>query len=324
MSPLSKKLRVLITGATGCAGTHLSQLALDKGARVFGFALSGSFVAGVTDSYGDLSQPTIVEAVVSQTKPDWVFHLAALIPGAIPRATNETFIKINVTSTSFVLDAVRRIAPGARVLVAVSSAIYGQPEDPRKPISEDSPLHSQSIYATVKSGQDMLAAQFYAEHELHTIRGRTFNQTGPREPANLVCATLARQIARIEAGRQEPVLRAITLVTRRDFTDVRDVVAGYWAALEHGTAGQAYNICSGRSESIQRIAEILIGLSTTRGIQVVEIGPAPGPGAILDQIGDASRLRACSGWRPRILLEQSLRDLLEEWRVRVRMEASET
>lgn len=320
MSQSSERLRVLITGATGCAGTHLSELALVRGARVFGFGLSGSFAAGITGCLGDLTQPGVIDAVVAESKPDWVFHLAALIPGALPGATHEAFIRINVTGTSYVLEAVRRIAPGARVLVAISSAIYGQPDDPSRPITEDFPLHSQSIYATVKMGQDMLAAQFYAEHGLHTIRGRTFNSTGPREPANLVCATLARQIARIEAGQQEPVLRAITLSTRRDFTDVRDVVEGYWAALKHGAAGQAYNICSGQSESIRQIAEILIGLSTVRGIQVVESGPPPGPGAILEQVGDSSRLRACSGWKPCIPLEQSLRELLEEWRVRVRAE----
>lgn len=323
MNLSSNKLNILITGATGCAGTHLSELALSRGANVFGFALSGSFVAGVSGRLGDVRHKACVESVVSETQPDWVFHLAARIPGALPDVPNEAFLSINVTGTYFVLESVRRFAPGARVMVAISSAIYGQPDDPQKPITEDSPLHSQSMYATAKTGQDLLAAQFYAEQGLHTIRGRTFNQTGPREPANLVCATLARQIARIEVGRQEPVLRAITLVTCRDFTDVRDVVEGYWAALAHGTAGQAYNICSGKSKSIRQIAEILVGLSTVRGIQMIETGPPPGPGAILDQVGDASRLQACSGWRPRIPLEQSLRDLLEEWRARVRAEVDQ-
>jgi len=321
MSLASKKLSILITGATGCAGTHLSELAISRGARVCGFALSGNFVRGSSGRFEDVRHLAAIEAAVAETEPDWVFHLAALIPGAQPDALGEDFISTNVTGTYFVLDAVRRLAPKARVLVAISSAVYGQPSDHNQPITEDFPLQSQSMYAMAKTGQDFLAAQFYVEHGLHTIRGRTFNQTGPREPAALVCATLARQIALIEAGRQAPVLRVITLATRRDFTDVRDVVEGYWAALEYGLAGQAYNICSGRSRSIRQIAEILVGLSTVRGIRMVETGPPPGPGAILEQAGDASRLRACSGWRPRIPLEQSLRDLLDEWRARVRAEA---
>ena len=162
-----------------------------------------------------------------------------------------------------------------------------------------------------------MAAQFFTEYGLRTVRGRTFNQTGPREPANLVCATIAQQVARIEVGLQEPVVRTVTLLPRRDFTDVRDVVAGYWAALEHGAAGEAFNICSGQSTAIRQVADILIGLSTVRDIQVVESDPLPGPRAVLDQIGDASKLHTCSGWRPRISLERSLRDLLDEWRVRV-------
>ena len=184
-------------------------------------------------------------------------------------------------------------------------------------MEEDAPLQPQSLYATTKAAQDLLAAQFFTEHGLYTVRGRTFNQTGPREPANLVCATIAQQVARIEAGLQEPVVRTVTLLPRRDFTDVRDVVTGYWAALEGGAAGEAYNICSGRSVAIERVADILIGLSTVHPIEIVESDPLPGPRAILDQIGDATRLRACSGWQPRITLEHSLRDLLNEWRARV-------
>jgi len=311
-------LRILITGATGCAGSHLSELAVSRQAVVFGLAHAGSFRPGVAGRHVDLADSAALDSFVREVQPEWVFHLAALIPGAIDSATPERTIAVNITGTAHLLDAVRRIAPDARVLIAGSSAIYGRPADPTQPITEDAPLQPQSLYATTKAAQDLLAVQFFNEHNLPTIRGRTFNQTGPREPANLVCATIARQVARIEVGLQEPIIRAITLTPRRDFSDVRDVVAGYWAALEYGTAGQAYNICSGHSESIRRVVEILINLSTVRNIRVIETDPAPGPRAILDQIGDASRLHACSGWQPRIALEHSLRDLLDEWRARVR------
>lgn len=310
-------LRVLITGATGCAGTHLSKLAIAHGAQVFGIALSGSFVAGVSGQLGDMTERSVIEQVVGETRPDWIFHLAALIPGVAGNPLPARYIDVNITGTYYLLDAARRLAPEARALIASSSAVYGQPAHPEQAIAEDSPLQPHSLYGTTKVAQEMLALQFFIEHGLHTIRTRTFNQTGPREPANLVCATLARQIALIEAGQQEPILRAVTLVPRRDFSDVRDIVACYWAALEHGTAGLAYNICSGRSASIRRVAEILIRLSRVRGIPVIETGPAPGPHSILNQIGDGSRLRGCAGARPRIPLEQSLRDLLDEWRSRV-------
>jgi GDP-4-dehydro-6-deoxy-D-mannose reductase len=316
MKPLR---RVLITGATGNAGWHLSQWAAAQGSQVFGVGLAGAFGPGVQGQHADLTQPGAAESLLAETHPDWIFHLAALIPGSRP-ISPEAYISTNITGTYYVLEAARRLAPVARVLVASSSSVYGQPSDPDKPITEDAPMQPQSLYAATKATQEMLAVQFFVEHGLHTIRGRTFNQTGPREAPTLVCATLARQVARIEAGLQEPILRAVTLVPRRDFSDVRDVVAAYWAALEFGAAGQAYNICAGRSLSIAEVAATLLSLSTRRDIRVVETGPAPGPRAIYNQIGDAAALKACSAWQPRISLEQSLRDLLAEWRARVAQE----
>jgi GDP-4-dehydro-6-deoxy-D-mannose reductase len=312
--------RILITGATGCAGTHLSELALSRSTEVFGLAHSGEFAAGVAGQHIDLTDRAPLEEYVRASRPDWVFHLAAVIPGA--SAPPERYIAVNMTGTYYLLDALRRIVPQARTLIASSSAVYGRPVHLHQAIDEAAALQPQSLYATTKAAQDLLATQFFVEHGLHTVRGRTFNQTGPREPANLVCATIAQQVARIEAGLQEPVVRTVTLLPRRDFTDVRDVVAGYWAALDHGAAGEAYNICSGQSTAIRQIADMLIGLSTVRDIQVVESDPLPGPRAILDQIGDASKLYTCSGWQPRISLEESLRDLLNEWRTRVRTESS--
>lgn len=305
---------VLITGASGWTGKHLSQLALDRGAQVVGTVFAGSAAPRVAERRVDLTRRSAVEAVVAEVRPDWVFHLAAILPDAVGRRPVEAFISVNVTATYYLLDAVSRLAPKARVLVASSSAVYGSPAEPDQPITEGAPFQPQSLYATTKVAQDVLASQFFTEQGLHTVRGRTFNQTGPGEGANLVCGALARQIARIEAGLQEPALRAITLTPRRDFCDVRDVVAGYWAALEHGCPGQAYNICSGQSYSIRRVAEILVGLSRVAGIRLTESGPAPGPRAILNQIGCRAPLEACSGWRPAIPLEQSLRDLLEDWR----------
>ncbi|MBP7688057.1 MAG: GDP-mannose 4,6-dehydratase [Thermoflexales bacterium] len=307
--------RILITGATGCAGTHLSELALAHQAEVFGLAHSGTFTPGVSGQSIDLTDRAAVDEYVRTTQPDWIFHLAAIIPGvAVPP---ERYIAVNVTGTYSLLDAVRRYVPQARTLIASSSAVYGRPVQTAQAIQEDAPLQPQSLYATTKAAQDLLAMQFFTEHDLHTVRGRTFNQTGPREPANLVCATIARQVARIEAGLQEPIVQTVTLLPRRDFTDVRDVVAGYWAALEQGAGGEAYNICSGHSTAIREVAEILIGLSTVRHIEIVESNPVPGPRAILDQVGDGSKLKACSGWQPRVALEQSLRDLLDEWRTQV-------
>ena len=131
------------------------------------------------------------------------------------------------------------------------------------------------------------------------------------------------QIALIEAGLQEPAVKALNLIPRRDFSDVRDVVAGYVAALEHGEPGEAYNVCSGRSASVEQISNELLSLSTRRNIQLLVSNPELGPGAILNQVGSSRRLEACSSWKPEISISQSLQDLLDSWRGRVSKSANE-
>ena len=121
------RLRVLITGATGCAGSHLSELALAHGAEVFGFAHTGSFVAGVTGRWIDLLDRASIENFLRDTQPEWIFHLAALIPGAMIDPQPERFIAVNITGTYYLLDTLRRIVPQARTLIASSSAVYGRP-----------------------------------------------------------------------------------------------------------------------------------------------------------------------------------------------------
>ena len=309
--------RVLITGASGWTGRHLSSLAISHDTTVLGTVRNGTALAGMDTRKLDLTHKEAVDAVVAEFRPDRVFHLASLVPKAGGNPPAEELIRINVTGTYHLLDAIRDSCPGARVLVAGSSSIYGRPAAGSQPVTEDAPLQPQSLYATTKAAQDMLASQFFTESGLNTVRGRTFNQVGPGEDIDRVCGYLARQVACIEAGSQDVVLRVANLEPRRDFTDIRDVVAGYWAALEQGEPGRAYNICSGRSESVQRIVEVLLGCSRVSGIRVEETGPALGPQDIVDQIGAPGLLRSCSDWRPKVSFEQSLSDLLDDWRARL-------
>lgn len=147
------------------------------------------------------------------------------------------------------------------------------------------------------------------------MRDRTINQTGPVETAGLVCAKLAHQLARVEAGLQEPVLHGIyNGLAWRDFCDVRDVVETYWAALEFGQAGQAYNICSGQSLSITRICELLLARTALSDIALAQTQTASANGGIFSsQVDSLARLKSCSSWRPQIAFEDSLRDLLNAW-----------
>ncbi|MEI6070391.1 MAG: GDP-mannose 4,6-dehydratase [Verrucomicrobiae bacterium] len=305
---------ILVTGAAGCAGRHLLELALTRGVELHGIVRSHRASTNCHLHVGDISESHFIDSVIEEVRPDAIFHLAAKIPGGTPAPTPEEFITSNILGTHNVLSAVCRRAPSARVLVAGSSAVYGRPQFPDEVLSETAPFQPQSIYAVTKAAQDMLAAQFFTEYGLLTIRARTFNQIGPGEPSGLVAATLARQIVRIETGLQEPILHVGTLLPSRDFTDVRDVVRAYWDALEHGVAGEAYNVCAGQTTSVRDLADALVGLSRIQNIEIIETGPPPGPLAILTQKGDASKLSAASGWTAKLSIRQSLKDLLDSLR----------
>jgi len=269
----------------------------------------------------DLTDSSSISETLSAVQPNWIFHLAGLVPNAHPDIEEADFLNANVTGTYNLLDAVRKICPEVRVIMASSSAIYGRSDNQDQPITESTSFQPQSMYAASKAAQDMLGSSFHHQYGLDIVRGRTFNQNGPGEGTNQVCGALAWQIARIEADLQEPGLKAVTLVPARDFSDVRDVVAGYWAVAEHGKSGEAYNICSGRSVPVRQIAQTLAGLSMKNGIKITVTGPEPGPTAILNQVGSFQRLQACSGWEAGITLESSMRDLLDTCRAKVLVSA---
>ena len=302
--------RILITGAAGCAGRHLSELAIANRTEVHGIVRGNISINGIKIHIGDLAIPNFIDSVIDSVQPEWIFHLAAKIPGGTPPPNPEDFITSNILGTQNLLEAVRKKAPFARILIAGSSAVYGRPSVPDDPLCETAPFQPQSLYAVTKAAQDMLAQQFYTEHGLLTVRARTFNQTGPGEPVGLVVATLAKQIVRIEEGLQEPELYAGTLLPSRDFTDVRDIVRAYWDIIELGIPGDAYNVCSGYPTSIREIANTLVELSSVPKIKIFETGPPPGPLAIMTQKGECSKLHALSGWSPRISIKKSLQDTL--------------
>lgn len=313
-------MRVLITGVTGFTGSHLAEYALAQGAEVFGVSLDKSFPPGVTGYRGDLTQLEVAETVVANVRPDRVFHLAALVPAGAAQVAPDRLFTVNVLGTLRVLEAVQCHTPAARTLVVSSAAVYGPVPLERQPIAEDAPLNPVTAYASSKAMQDLLAGQYAAGHGLHVVRARTFNQIGPREQPGLVVATLARQVAEIEAGRCAPEISLRYLFTRRDFTDVRDVVRAYWLILERGTAGAVYNVCSGKSYSIGDVLHQLLAIAGLSGVQIIERERELLPSDVALSLGDPTRLMTDTGWRPVIPLEQSLRDLLNEWRARLKGE----
>ena len=251
--------------------------------------------------------------LLAAAKPDYVFHLAAqaFVPTswADPWSTLENNIRgqLNVLLATIAMDTY------PRTLVVGSADEYGIVAPEELPIRETNPLRPNSPYAVSKVAQDMLGYQYYASHKLPVVRVRPFNHIGPGQSPAFVTADFAKQIAEAEAGLREPVMRVGNLEARRDFSDVRDIVRGYYLAVSEGEPGQVYNLGAERSYSIREVLDILLALSEVP--MTVEPDPARlRPSDVPEIVADCTRFRSQTGWRAEIPLERSLRDILNYWR----------
>lgn len=299
-------MRALVTGAGGFVGAHLVRHLEEQGDEVVRLERREDGV-DITDA------EAITDAVVA-AKPEAVYHLAgaADVGGswAEPRAT----FLANALGTLNVLEAAR--AAGAERVLAVSSAdVYGRVSEDELPIREDQPLRPVSPYAASKVAADALAQQAWLGHGLPVIRVRAFNHLGPGQSDRFVAPSLAARIARNErdGGDEVPIGN---LTPRRDVTDVRDVVRAYRLLVEAGEPGAVYNICSGHAVSVEHIAKTLLGMAA-RPMRLVVDPSLQRPVDIPVLVGDNSALRRTTGWEPTIPLEQTLADVLTDWRARL-------
>ena len=304
--------RVLITGGGGFVGGYLVEL-LAASARVVVWSRSAppaDLDASVTWQRIDLLDRGAVRSGIHALRPRAVYHCAGATQVARSWRDPAEPLSNNVLATHYLLDALRRAGVRCRMLLTGSAAVYAASLEP---LTEASPLAPDSPYALSKLAQESLGARAVAEDGVDVIVTRSFNHTGPRQTADFVAPAVARQIALIERGELEPVLRVGNVEARRDLTDVRDVVRAYAALMEAGVPGQVYNVASGVGHTIRSVIDALVRAA---GVHVrVETDPArlrPIEKPVL--VGDASRLRALTGWAPRIPFEQTLRDLLEYWR----------
>ncbi|HKF80043.1 MAG TPA: GDP-mannose 4,6-dehydratase [Thermoleophilaceae bacterium] len=292
-----------MTGGWGFAGSHLVTLLRERGEEP----------AAPRRSELDLLDSEAVAAFVRRLQPRAVFHLAAR--ASVRRSWEDPgeTLRANLGMTLNVLEAVRREGPGAPALLVGSGEIYGNPE--RLPVDEDARLRPQNPYAVSKAGCDLLGGQYADAHKLGVVRIRTFNHAGPGQSEEYVVGTLTRQVAEAElAGRGEARLRVGNLDAARDFTDVRDVVRAYAAAVE--LPAGVYNVCSGRSVSVLELVE---ELGRVASVEVrAEVDPERVRAHEVPEIrGSADRLREATGWEPEIPLERTLSDALAVWRERL-------
>jgi GDP-4-dehydro-6-deoxy-D-mannose reductase len=315
-------MRALITGITGFAGSHLAEylLAEHPDVEVFGIYRWRSRMENIEHVRSkvkllecDLRDYTSVYAALAASRPDYIFHLAAqsFVPSSWT-APNET-LTTNVSSQTNLFEAIRAHGLDPVVQLACSSEEYGLVLPDEVPIKETNPLRPLSPYAVSKVAQDYLGYQYFMSYGLKAIRTRGFNHTGPRRGHVFVTSNFCSQVAAIELGLQEPVIRVGNLDAIRDFTDVRDMVRAYWLAVTKGKPGEVYNIATGEGIVIRKMLDRIIELAN---VEVkVETDPARlRPSDVEILIGDSSKFRADTGWEPRIPFEQTLRDLLDYWR----------
>lgn len=307
--------RALVTGSAGFVGPHLTA-ALEAAGRDVWTTDRTPAPERAQHLPCDLTDADAVRGLVERVRPERVFHLASLSSVAYSFDHPLEVLQTNLAAACNVLEALRHAAPAARLLLVGSAEQYGQVAESELPLAESQPFRPASPYAVSKVAQEVLGMQYAAAHGLYVVACRSFNHSGPGQTDRFVLPAFARQIAAAEAGAGEPVLRVGNLDVWRDFLDVRDVVAAYVQILERGTAGQAYNVCSGTAHRIGDLLETM--LAAARRPLHVEIDPARYRPADLRALrGDPAKLEGATGWRPRRTVPAMLHDILDDWRRRV-------
>jgi GDP-4-dehydro-6-deoxy-D-mannose reductase len=318
-------MRVLITGITGFAGSHLADYVLNRhpDVEVFGLVRWRSRMENVQHLQdrvklleADLKDMVSLKKALAESKPDRIFHLAA--QSFVPTSwlcPAETFA-INSIGQVNLFESVLAQGLTPRIQIAGSSEEYGLVHADEVPMKETNPLRPLSPYAVSKVAQDFLGYQYFRSYGLPVVRTRGFNHTGPRRGEVFICSNFARQIVEIEKKKRDPVIYVGNLEAKRDFTDVRDMVRAYWLSLEKGEPGEVYNIGTGRAYSGQEILDKL--LAESQAEVRVEVDPDRlRPSDVMVLLSDSTKFRDATGWEPEIPFERSLKDLLEYWRARL-------
>ncbi len=319
-------MKCLITGVAGFVGSHLVEFLLkQKNVEIVGVDRWYTKKDNLNHLLGqfeylefDMTDFSSVMKVLDKTRPEKIFHLAA--QSFVPTSWNapaET-LNTNILGQLNIFEAVRQLKLDPWIQLACSSEEYGMVYPDEVPIKETNQLRPLSPYAVSKVAQDLLGYQYCQSYKLKTVRTRAFNHTGPRRGENFVTSNFAKQIAEIEKGKREPVISVGNLDAKRDFTDVRDIVRGYWLATEKCEPGEVYNICSNTTISIKDMLSTLIGFSKMKDqIKVKEDPTRLRPSDVMILYGDNSKFRKQTGWKPEIPFKQTMEDLLNYWREKI-------
>jgi len=310
-------MRAFVTGLTGFVGPHLARMLASKGFEVVGLGFQSentgpvqSLPKGASTVNTDIRDYAGLRQILKDAQPDHVYHLAAISNVVTSFKDPRLTYDVNVGGTLNLFEALRELDIKPRIVHVSTAHVYRSIETDAG-LDEDSPVRLLTPYATSKFMCEALATQYVEAFGFQSMTVRPFNHVGPGQPTGFVCSDFARQIAAIKLGQAEPVLHVGNLAPVRDFTDVRDTVEAYWLVATEGVPGEIYNVSSHRPISMNEIVSKFCDLA---GIQVsIEMDQEKfRPIETLRLFGNSSKLRAL-GWKPRIELEQTLKDILDWW-----------
>jgi GDP-4-dehydro-6-deoxy-D-mannose reductase len=310
-------LKIFITGATGFVGRHLINLLGSAEYTIFGTSFPEK--PGPDDKkknivYLDIRSEKGITEAIKKALPDWVFHLAAVSKVKYSWEKRRETMETNLMGTFFLFEAVRKYAPKSRILLVSSSDVYGGSSS-ATPLREEDSFHVTSPYAFTKVSGEVLSKFYVQIEKLNIVVARSFPHTGPGQSPDFVCSDWACQIAKIEKGLAEPVIKVGEIRVERDFLDVRDVVRAYVLLMKKGKKEEVYNVCSGKLISLKEILDILLSFSSKK----IKVKVDPQKKRKIDipcLLGDNSKIKKETSWEPEIPIEKTLQDLLEYWRKR--------
>lgn len=322
--------RILITGITGFVGSHMADLLLEKGYEVWGLKRWNlSRLRNIKHLINDprvhlfdcdITDPVSTREVIAEIKPTHVFHFAAESFVSPSWKHPSHYMEVNYNGTVNLLEAFRQAKINPRFHIAGSGEEYGEIHENELPITDETVLRPVNPYAVTKIAQDFIGYVYHRSYGLNVIRTRTFNHEGPRRDYVFGIPWYAYQVARIEKGLQEPVMRHGHIEDKRNFTHIRDIVEAYWLAMEKGEPGEMYVIGSDENEKIYSFREALMRLieisniPDKKAVELIEEKKFVRPTQVPRLIGDTTKFRELTGWKPKIGFDQILEDTLNYWR----------
>lgn len=313
-------MKVLIIGAAGFVGGHLIDLlSRQPDIEIYGSKLKTERLAevgsGIVAVDMDILCKDEVSVLIGSICPDYIIHLAALSSVSYSWKEPALTFDLNVIGTINLLEAVRKSQIHPRILLIGSAEEYGNVKPEDLPINENLNVDPQSPYAVSKVSQELVARMYANVYNMEIVMVRAFNHIGPGQSPTFAIPGFAEQIAKIEKGIKEPVISVGNLSVKRDFSDVRDIVKGYWDLVRYGKKGEVYNIGSGKSYSLQLIVDKLISMSSKK-IRVEIDQNRFRPADIPELRADISKICEQINWRPEIDIDTTLSDILGYWRMR--------